>query len=52
VTDSITLITADGTADTSCYWDITGIGISQTIPAEQPAASDYDINMTVSVVAS
>jgi len=52
VTDSITLVTADGTADTGCYWDITGIGISQTIPAEQPVASDYNINMVVSVVAS
>ncbi len=52
VTDTITLVTADATAGTGCYWDITGVGISQTIPAEQPAASDYDINMTVSIVAS
>ena len=51
-TDSITLLTAGGTAETGCYWDFTGISVSQTIPAEQPAASDYDINMTLSVVAS
>lgn len=52
VTDSITLLTAGSTADTNCYWDLTGISISQTIPREQPAASDYDINMTVTVAAS
>ncbi|MFH0952381.1 MAG: hypothetical protein V1838_04305 [Patescibacteria group bacterium] len=52
VTDSITLLTAGATAGTSCYWDLTDISISQTIPPEQPAASDYNIDMTVSVVAS
>ncbi len=52
ITDSITLIAAGGSADTNCYWDFTGIGLSQTIPPAQPAASDYDINMVLSVVAS
>jgi len=52
VTDSITIVTAGATADTSCYWDVTGVSISQTIPAEQLAASDYNIDMTVSVIAS
>ncbi|MEA3344154.1 MAG: hypothetical protein U9Q16_00515 [Patescibacteria group bacterium] len=50
-TDSITLLTAGATADTSCYWDFTGISVSQTVPAEQPAASDYSINMTLTVTA-
>jgi len=52
VTDSITIVTAGATADTSCYWDIIGVSISQTIPAEQPAANDYNIDMTISVIAS
>lgn len=51
VTDSITLASASSGADTNCYWDITGIGVSQTIPAEQPAGS-YSINMTLSIIAS
>ncbi len=50
-TDSITLASADGSADTSCYWDITDIDISQTIPAEQGVGS-YEIDMTLSIVAS
>ena len=51
VTDSVTLLTAGASADTSCYWDLTGVSISQTIPVEQPAASDYSINMTLTVAA-
>jgi hypothetical protein len=51
VTDTVTLLTAGPSAETSCYWDITGIGISQSLPAEQPAASDYNINMVLSVIA-
>lgn len=50
VTDSITLLTAGVSADTSCYWDLTGISVSQTVPAEQPADS-YSINMTLTVTA-
>lgn len=51
-TDSITLVTASSGSDDIGDWTVQGISISQTIPAEQPAASDYDINMTLSVVAS
>lgn len=50
-TDSITLASAASGADTSCYWDITGVDISQTIPAEQPV-DNYSIDMTLSIVAS
>lgn len=49
-TNSVTLVTAGGTAQLNCYWDITGVSISQTIPPGQPAASDYDINMVLSVL--
>lgn len=51
VVDSINIASAASGADTGCYWDFTGIGVSQTIPPEQGADS-YTINMTVSVVAS
>ncbi|MBI4092418.1 MAG: hypothetical protein HY420_00670 [Candidatus Kerfeldbacteria bacterium] len=52
VTNSVTLLTAGASAGTNCYWDLTNVSISQTVPKEQPVASDYDINMVVSVVAS
>lgn len=50
-TDTITLLTAGASAGTSCYWDLTGVDISQTIPAEQPVASDYSVDMTLTVTA-
>jgi hypothetical protein len=50
VTDSITLLTAGGTADVGCYWDFTDIAVSQTIPGEQ-ATDNYTILMTLTVVA-
>lgn len=49
-TDSVTLMSSDGTIDIG-DWYLTGVGISQTIPAEQPAASDYNIDMVISVAA-
>ncbi len=52
VTDSITLITAAAGSDDIGDWTLQDIDLSQTIPAEQPAANDYDIDMTLSVVAS
>jgi hypothetical protein len=51
-TDSITLVTAAAGADDIGDWTVQGIDVSQTIPAEQPAATDYDIDMTLSIVAS
>jgi len=50
VTDSITLLTAGASADTGCYWDFTGINVSQTIPADQ-SADNYTIDMTLTVTA-
>ena len=52
VTDTITILTGAAGSDDIGDWDLQGITISQTIPAEQPAASDYDINMVLSIVAS
>lgn len=51
VTDSITLLSAGASTEIDCYWDTTGIAVSQTIPTEQPAASDYNINMALTITA-
>ncbi len=51
VTDSITILTAGALADISCYWDMTGVSVSQTIPKEQSAATDYNIDMMLTVTA-
>lgn len=49
--NSVTIATAGASAGTSCYWDITGITMSQKIPVEQVPGS-YSINYVVSVVAN
>lgn len=48
VTDSITLATASGSTQTGCYWDFTGIGLTQDIPAKQSAGT-YTISLTLTV---
>jgi len=50
-TDSITLLNAAAGSDDIGRWYLTGIGLSQTIPAETPAGAST-INMTLTVVAS
>lgn len=47
--DSITLVSANSSTGIGCYWDITDIGITQTIPAEQ-VSGGYTIDFTISVV--
>lgn len=44
--DSVTLMSADGTASTGCYWDLTGVTLSQTIPADQTVAT-YTLGFTL-----
>lgn len=51
VTDAITLLSADASADVACYWDVTGLGLSQQIPSEQPPGN-YQIGLTMTVVAN
>lgn len=51
IIDSITLLTANGTASTNCYWDLTSIGISQTVPSEQ-IVGNYNIDMTLTLTAN
>jgi hypothetical protein len=50
--DSITLLTGAAGSNDIGDWTLQGVSLSQTIPAETAAASDYNINMTLSVVAS
>lgn len=50
VLDSVNILSANSSAQTGCYWDLTGIGISQTIPAEQ-VTDNYSINMTLTITA-
>jgi hypothetical protein len=51
-TDNITLLTAAAASSDVGDWTLTGVSISQTIPAEQAAANDYDINMVLTATAS
>lgn len=51
VTDSITLLNAAAASDDYGRWYLTGVNMSQTIPAEQPADS-YNISLTLTVTAS
>jgi hypothetical protein len=48
--DSITLASATASASTACYWELTGIALSQQVPPEQPAGS-YVLPMTITLVA-
>jgi hypothetical protein len=51
VLNSITLATASTAAAVNCYWDITNIALSQTIPASQPAGS-YSLGLTLTLTAN
>ena len=50
-TDSVTLLSASSGADNPWRGYLTGVGLSQTIPAEQAADSSYSINMTATITA-
>jgi hypothetical protein len=49
-TDSITLLNAAAGSDDFGRWYLTGVNMSQTIPAEQ-AADSYTVNLTLTVTA-
>lgn len=48
--DSIVLLTANTSAQINCEWDLTGVALSQTIPAEQ-ASGSYTMGLTVTLIA-
>ena len=50
-TDSITIVSATAGSVDVGDWTVQGVSLSNTIPAGQPAAADYDINMVLSIVA-
>jgi len=45
-TNSITLFSASSGAATYCRWDLTGVSLTQSIPAQQAGAT-YTLNMTL-----
>lgn len=51
VVDSITLLNASSASDDAGRWYLTGVGLTQTVPASQ-AATDYSINLTITATAS
>lgn len=51
-TDSITVVSGAAGSDDIGDWYVRSVSISQTIPAEQPAASDYNIDMVLSIQSS
>lgn len=49
-TDTISLMTGAAGSNTECYWDLTTVSLTQTIPAEQ-APGSYTLGLTVTAVA-
>jgi hypothetical protein len=49
-TDSVTILSSASPSNVDCYWELTGIGLSQKVPASQPGGS-YTINMTMTATA-
>lgn len=49
-TNTITLLSADASSQRFCYWDITGVALSQQVPSRTQAGS-YNLDMTVTVTA-
>ena len=52
VTNTITILTGAAASNDIGDWTLQGVSISQKIQAEQPAASDYDINMVLTIAAT
>ncbi|MBW6441698.1 hypothetical protein K0B04_02190 [Patescibacteria group bacterium] len=52
IVDDITILSGAAGSDDIGDWTLRGVSISQTVPAEQPAASDYSINMVLSILAN
>lgn len=49
--DSIEIASANSSAALNCLWDITGVTLSQTIPAEQAISTGYTLSLTLTIVA-
>lgn len=52
MTDAITLMTAASSPNyIDCYWDLTGVSLSQKVPAAQ-ATGSYSLSMTLTITAN
>lgn len=49
--DSLTIATTSSAAINNCDYDITGVALSQQVPAERPAGN-YSLNLTLTVTAN
>jgi hypothetical protein len=47
--DSINLVIAGSSGQTDCYWYLTGVGLTQDIPASQQA-DNYSLSMTLTLI--
>lgn len=50
--DTITIVTGASGSDDIGDWDVQNVDVSQVIPGEQPAASDYTIDMILTIAAT
>lgn len=50
VVDAISLLYGAVGSNTECYWDLTGVSLIQTIPAEQ-APGTYHLSLTLTILA-
>lgn len=50
--DDITILSGASESDDIGDWTLQGVSISQKVPAEQPAAADYSIDMVLSILAN
>jgi hypothetical protein len=49
--NSVTILSASASAQTGCYWELTGISVSQKVPQDQTNGS-YTLSLTMTVVAN
>lgn len=51
ITNNVTLLNASASANSDCYFDLTNVALSQTIPDILPAGT-YSLNLTLTTVAN
>ncbi len=49
--NSVTILSASASAQIGCYWELTGISVSQKVPKDQTNGS-YNLSLTMTVVAN
>jgi hypothetical protein len=51
ITESITILSGSAASDDVGDWIFTGVSLSQSVPAEQPASDNYSIDLVLSIQA-